>query len=397
MVKIRESLVSSTRWGIKCPYLMTPTRIVVHNTANDASAAGEIQYMQSNDSQTSFHFAVDDKEAVLGIPLTRNAWHAGDGASGKGNREGIAVEICWSKSGGPKFTAAEKNAAELIAQLLKERGWGLDRVTKHQDYSGKYCPHRTLDLGWDRFLGMVKAAMTTAAPARADRYSHDGLTFVRCKNFKVVYHGDNKRKGQSKNYCNAGFFAVFADKSGKNFTLPVGNLVADFIAFPASAEQYLRPYASGGKVRIATAQNQSQQFRGKQVSTLVVPYSGSPYIGTMAYAPAGCKYAISGVPVIRGGADVSYAGAVTAEGWDGSCMYATYRNWLGVRGGEIWLITGKTVTSNYIATSEIYNKIAEEGFDDVIALDGGGSYYCRIDNKATTTAGTRVIDSIVEW
>src|SRR5690606_16316442 len=53
----------------------------------------------------------------------------------------------------------EDNAAALIAQLLKERGWGVDRVKKHQDFSGKYCPHRTLDLGWDRFINKIKSKM----------------------------------------------------------------------------------------------------------------------------------------------------------------------------------------------------------------------------------------------
>ena len=62
---------------------------------------------------------------------------------GKGNMQGIAIEICYSKSGGDRFIKAEKNAAKFIAQLLKERGWGIDKVTKHQDYSSKYCPHRT--------------------------------------------------------------------------------------------------------------------------------------------------------------------------------------------------------------------------------------------------------------
>ena len=84
----------------KCPHTMTPARIVVHNTANDASARNEIKYMQSNDKQVSFHIAVDDQEAVQGIPFDRNAWHAGDGANGTGNRYGIAIEICYSKSGG---------------------------------------------------------------------------------------------------------------------------------------------------------------------------------------------------------------------------------------------------------------------------------------------------------
>lgn len=154
-IKVVKKLVSPSKYNIKCPYTMDATRIVVHNTSNDASARNEIAYMISNNSECSFHFAVDDKEVVQGIPLNRNAWHAGDG-NGKGNREGIAVEICYSKSGGERFIKAEKLAAKFIAQLLKERGWGLNKVTKHQDYMDKYCPHRTLDMGWDRFKKMVQ-------------------------------------------------------------------------------------------------------------------------------------------------------------------------------------------------------------------------------------------------
>ena len=153
----------SNMYSIKCPHAMAPTRIVVHNTANDASARNEIKYMQGNNKQVSFHIAVDDQEAVQGIPLDRNAWHAGDGANGTGNRYGIAIEICYSKSGGAKFEAAERNAAQLIAQMLIERGWGIDKVTKHQDYSGKYCPHRTLDMGWQRFLDMVQGHMSSGS------------------------------------------------------------------------------------------------------------------------------------------------------------------------------------------------------------------------------------------
>lgn len=159
MITIIKNLVSQAKYGIKCPYSMNPTRIVVHNTANDASAQNEIAYMIRNDNEVSFHFAVDDKEVVQGIPLDRNAWHSGDGGNGKGNREGIAIEICYSKSGGERFIKAEKLAAKFIAQLLKERGWGIDKVTKHQDYSNKYCPHRTLDMGWQRFLDLIKAEL----------------------------------------------------------------------------------------------------------------------------------------------------------------------------------------------------------------------------------------------
>lgn len=155
-MNIVKNLVSESKYSVKCPYSMTPEFIVVHNTANDATAQNEIKYMISNDDQVSFHFAVDDKEVVQGLPLDRNAWACGDGTNGSGNRKGIQIEICYSKSGGARFENAEKNAAKFIAQLLKERGWGVDKVKKHQDFSNKYCPHRTLDKGWASFVNMIK-------------------------------------------------------------------------------------------------------------------------------------------------------------------------------------------------------------------------------------------------
>lgn len=147
--------------AIKCPYPMTPEGITVHNTANDASAMSEISYMLGNDNYNSFHLAVDDYRAVQGLDLDRNGFHASDGANGFGNRKTIGIEICYSKSGGERFLKAEENAAELIAGLLKNYGWGIEKVKRHHDYDpwGKYCPHRTMDLGWERFLRMIEEKM----------------------------------------------------------------------------------------------------------------------------------------------------------------------------------------------------------------------------------------------
>ena len=168
MVKVRQNLLPSSLYSWKSPYSMTPTRIVVHNTANDASADSEIKYMHKTEAQggrqVSYHYAVDDKEAVQGLPENRNGWHSGDGGNGKGNRQGIAIEICYSKSGGDRFIKAEQNAVELIVDILKRYGWGIDKVTKHQDYANKYCPHRTLDMGWDRFINMIKDKLNQPAP-----------------------------------------------------------------------------------------------------------------------------------------------------------------------------------------------------------------------------------------
>lgn len=151
-----KNYVSKTKYSKKCPYTMKPIGITVHNTANDASAINEVKYMVGNTSSTSYHVAVDDKNVVLAVPFTRNAWHAGDGGRGNGNRKTIGIEICYSKSGGTKFNKAEENAAHYIATLLKEYGWTTKNVYRHKDWSGKNCPHRTISKGWSRFINMIQ-------------------------------------------------------------------------------------------------------------------------------------------------------------------------------------------------------------------------------------------------
>lgn len=159
-ITVKKNLVSEAKYALKCPNHMDAEYITIHNTANDASATNEISYMIGNTSSTSFHFAVDDKEVIQGLPLNRNAWHTGDGTNGTGNRKSIGVEICYSKSGGAKYKAAEKLAIKFVAQLLKERGWGIDRVRKHQDWNGKYCPHRILSEGrWDEVKAAIEAEL----------------------------------------------------------------------------------------------------------------------------------------------------------------------------------------------------------------------------------------------
>lgn len=145
-----------SKYPIKCPYEMTPEGIAVHNTYNDASAMSEISYMLGNKNKVSFHVAVDNERVVTGLPFNRNSWNAGDGKNGRGNRKMISIEICYSESGGDRFDEAEELVAAYIAYLLKQYGWGIEKVYKHQDFSAKYCPHRTLDLGWQRFLDKIK-------------------------------------------------------------------------------------------------------------------------------------------------------------------------------------------------------------------------------------------------
>ena len=158
-LKLVKMLVPSTKYDVKCPYDMVPEFLTIHNTANNVSALAEISFMIGNWDEVSYHWAVDDVQAIQGVEHNRNGWHSGDGGKGTGNRKSIGIEICHSLTpGNPKYAKSEDNGAKLTAIILHQYGWGIDRIRKHQDWSGKYCPHRILDNGnWEGFKGKVQA------------------------------------------------------------------------------------------------------------------------------------------------------------------------------------------------------------------------------------------------
>ena len=147
--RIINNFVPSRLYQYKCPYAMKPTSITVHNTGNTANARGEVNYMNSNYNYVSYHVAIDDKEAVQAIPFNRNAFASGDGIGpNSGNRTSIHIEICYSMDNGysgaksARYKKAEDNAALYIAYVLKQYGWGVDRLKTHYDWSRKDCPHK---------------------------------------------------------------------------------------------------------------------------------------------------------------------------------------------------------------------------------------------------------------
>ncbi|MGG4398190.1 N-acetylmuramoyl-L-alanine amidase [Paenibacillus thiaminolyticus] len=137
---------------------MTANTLTIHTTGNpDSSARNERGWLTnpSNKRTASYHIVVDEHEVIEVIPLTENAWHAGDG-NGDGNRKSIGIEICESGNYGKTI----QNAAELVAHMLYERGWGVDRLRRHFDWSGKICPRLMYSGGkwtaWERFKLMVQ-------------------------------------------------------------------------------------------------------------------------------------------------------------------------------------------------------------------------------------------------
>ena len=187
----KTDIVNSSKYSVKCPYSMTPKYITIHNTSNSAPAQNEVSYMKNNNNSTSFHVCVDEKYVIQAIPFNRNAWHAGDGANGTGNRKSIGIEIARSTGDINLFKQAEQNCAEYVAKLLKNYGWGIDRVKRHKDWSGKNCPHKTMELGWDRFLKMVQKEL--------DKLNGKTTTTTVSYTVKVIVDSLNVRKSPSIN------------------------------------------------------------------------------------------------------------------------------------------------------------------------------------------------------
>ena len=251
----------------------------------------------------------------------------------------------------------------------------------------------TAILGIKNIVGTVRETKT----AVRTNYTVNGLTICRADDFSIEYCDRKKKNIPEDRYINGGFFGNYKSATGSLFTLPVGNLVCDIGGVDPAAEKYIKPYISGGKLRLGCDNNASAQYHGRKVSTLVKTRSGKVYVADLSAPPSDAIYAISGVPTVRDGDDVDYYNYVKAQGWDESCMYATYRNWLGIRDGEIWVISGKTSTRNYIYGMEFWQKIRGEGFSDIICLDGGGSYMRKTAAGKYATAENRRINNYITY
>lgn len=164
----QDHIPKSTSYNRRPALAMNATTITIHNTGNPTSSAkNERSWLTDNPSNNrtaSYHIVVDAKEAIECLPLTENAWHSGDGSGvNSGNRTSIGIEICERDVSLGEYSLALTNAVELVTKMLKERGWGVDRLRRHYDWSVKECP-RLMNIdgkwtGWYQFVQRVDSAL----------------------------------------------------------------------------------------------------------------------------------------------------------------------------------------------------------------------------------------------
>lgn len=89
-----------------------------------------------------------------------------DRANGAGNRRHIGIEICRNKDNGfagspsQRLEGAYRNAAEYVAHVLIQYGWGTNVLKQHWHHSGKNCPRKIrLFKRWNWFKNLVQQNM----------------------------------------------------------------------------------------------------------------------------------------------------------------------------------------------------------------------------------------------
>lgn len=149
---------------------LTPTVYVQHETGNyrpGTDAQNHLEYLQNGTEgqKLSYHFTVDEKEAIQCIPLNEVTWHGGDGA-GECNYHGISCEATVQNNNQYK-AKIRRNAEKLAAAAMLATH--ITRLQQHGTCcrnagspAGCHlgCPESIQkDTYWPTFEGNVRAIM----------------------------------------------------------------------------------------------------------------------------------------------------------------------------------------------------------------------------------------------
>lgn len=148
-----------------------PEWIVLHYTANNGdTAANNISYFRTEYRGASANYFVDENSIWQCVADTNTAWHVGNDTykNGARNTNSIGIEMCSRKrdansSSLETYYIPDKtvqNAIELTRYLMDKYYIPIDRVCRHYDVTGKYCPapmvYNNGNTTWQQFLAKVK-------------------------------------------------------------------------------------------------------------------------------------------------------------------------------------------------------------------------------------------------
>ena len=163
-MKINTEFISK-----KCTYAgqNSPKYIVIHETDNfskGADAGRHAQAQAAGHLSASVHYyagsdgvyqAAEHTDGTYSVGREYGGAHAVKDAT---NRNTINIEICVNADG--DYTKARENAVELAKHLIQTTGIPAERVIRHFDAKGKYCPRKMMDNPelWEDFKRQIGQA-----------------------------------------------------------------------------------------------------------------------------------------------------------------------------------------------------------------------------------------------
>ena len=164
MVTIKKEIVNSGHG------FLAPSLFAIHSTANPGATARNHRDLWSRGWDYAVHYVSDWSESIQCMETNRLAWQVGNG-----NTTCIGIEIC-EATNQADFNRGIVIAAETVAQVLKQMGWGVDRIHPHIWFSQTYGGSDHTDptpyfakwgYSWDKFVALVRQKYngTTASVA----------------------------------------------------------------------------------------------------------------------------------------------------------------------------------------------------------------------------------------
>ena len=174
-VNLRQMIVPAGRYGRHVEFPLHATYLTIHSTDNrNATALQHARGMASGafrgrskwnrTGYLTWHFTVDDVQAIQSLPLNIQGEHADH--DGPGNTSSIGIEICEFRNPARQAAAIER-AARLAAWVANEKGIPTDHIVPHYHWPQhhfhnyqKNCPRILLEGGrpgprWDAFLRKI--------------------------------------------------------------------------------------------------------------------------------------------------------------------------------------------------------------------------------------------------
>ena len=123
--------------------------IVIHYTSNQGDTAkNNADYFAREKVGASAHYFCGENEIWQSVKDTDTAWHCGAKTylhPDCRNANSIGVEICMNDKKGNVRQGSIDTAAELVRYLMQRYSVPVDRVIRHYDVTGKYCPGPMVD------------------------------------------------------------------------------------------------------------------------------------------------------------------------------------------------------------------------------------------------------------